>query len=199
MGIFKITRTIVKIIAAVVSIAFALNSVYGGLTAMELANGENVQTAPINPGDFVINYSLLKVEIGLDVRNPGLYALTDIVVGLVFEVKQGANGTWTTLLNTTSVELNMTETLQGDIIEPNETQHIGLVAEMDKFELTPQDIADYFGLPPDWDLADLVQLANATIAFYARLTLSFTVAYALGQYKVSVNVVLETDAISQGL
>ena len=193
MAVLRGIRTVVKIVAVVVSIAFALNSVNGVLGAIDLANG-NIKVAPINPGDFQINYENLSISVGINVTNPGMYPLEGIIIGIRFQMKTNLTNEWKTILNNDTVNLgNAPE--GGIIILPGGSEIIGLNCKLIDFELTPAGIASEFGLnPSDWDLAELL---NAELE--AQLDLNFTVSYAFGQYKLNVALHLGNEAVGQGL
>jgi hypothetical protein len=166
---------------------------------MKLADGESINMNAINPGDFKIDYSDLYIQVGVNINNTGIYDLTNINVGMKFEIKPGAMGNWTTILNNDSVGLGQADGPEGTTILSGKNKTIGLKAELPSFAKTPAEIAALFGLPANWTLSDLMKLVDPNFAFEARLTLTFNVNYAFQQYRVAVKIEIQSDAILGGL
>jgi hypothetical protein len=193
----KLTKGLVQAVSIIITIAFLINSVNGALNAIKLADGNSIKPDSIAPGDFKIDYQDLYISVGLNFTNNGTYAIENIIVGLKFETKMGT-GNWTMLLDNNTVSMNQASTKNGETINPGERKRIGIYAELPSFKLTPEEIQQYFNLNSNWNLKDLLALTNTTIKFDARLTLSFGISYAFGQYKIALQIVLETSILKGG-
>jgi len=192
-NIFKLSKTIVKIIAGIISFAFIFNSVSGLMGSLNMVDGETINTQDINPGDFKINFNDLSIVIGIDIENKGIYDFENIIIGMTFEVRSNISD-WTTLLNTTSADLNTSISSEGQTIKPGKKKNIILNATINAFELIPDQIAELFGLnKTSWDLGDLLD-----VNFETRMTLTFSIAYAFKQYQLDFILSLDNDVIKEG-
>ncbi len=191
-NIFKLSKTVVKVIAGIITVAFLLNSVSGFMGALDMLDGESINTQEIDPGDFQINFNNLSIEIGLDIENKGIYDFEDIIIGLTFEMKSNVFD-WMTILNTTSVILDSSIDPEGQTIEPGENISVNLIAELDDFAMSISEIEANFGLPPGWDLGDLLD-----VNFESRMNLKFSIAYAFKQYQLDFDLSFDNDAIKGG-
>ncbi|MHA1719671.1 MAG: hypothetical protein ACTSWX_01400 [Promethearchaeota archaeon] len=192
-NIFKLSKTIVKIIAGIISFAFIFNSVSGLMGSLNMVDGETINTQDINPGDFKINFNDLSIVIGIDIENKGIYDFENIIIGMTFEVRSNISD-WTTLLNTTSADLNTSISSEGQTIKPGKKENIILNATLNDFELIPDQIAELFGLnKTSWDLGDLLD-----VNFETRMTLTFSIAYAFKQYQLDFILSLDNDVIKEG-
>ena len=191
-NIFKLSKNVVKVIAGIITLAFIFNSVSGLMGSLDLVNGESINTQEINPGDFQINFNNLSIEIGIDIENSGIYDFEDIIIGLTFEMKSNLFN-WETILNTTSVILNSSIHPDGQTIKPGEKISVNLIAELGDFAMNISEIEDKFGLPPGWDLGDLLD-----VNFESRMNLKFSIAYAFKQYQLDFDLSFDNDAIKGG-
>jgi len=191
-NIFKLSKTVVKVIAGIITVAFLLNSVSGFMGALDMLDGESINTQEIDPGDFQINFNNLSIEIGLDIENKGIYDFEDVIIGLTFEMKSNIFD-WMTILNTTSVILDSSIDPEGQTIEPGEKISVNLTAELTDFAMSISDIEDNFGLPAGWDLGDLLD-----VNFESRMNLKFSIAYAFKQYQLDFDLSFDNDAIKGG-
>ena len=189
-NIFKLSKTVVKVIAGIISVAFIFNSVSGLMGALNMVNGESINIQDINPGDFQINFNDLAIEIGLDIENSGIYDFEDIIIEMTFEMKSNISD-WITVLNTTSVLLNSSIPLEGQTIKPGEKEKILLNATLNDFALTINEIETLFLLPSNWDLGDLLD-------FESRMNLKFSIAYAFKQYQLDFDLSLDNEVIQGG-
>jgi len=179
--ILKLVRGLVKFVAVLISIAFLVNGLNGILSVTSLVDGQGITTDAINPDDFKIKYDDLHIEIGIKINNTGVYDIEDVVIGMKFFVRTNITD-WNTVLDTNSTALNSSIPSSGDIIRPNQAKTIEIVADLPDFTLSPQDIADLFGIiDPNWDLADLLN-----VNFEVKMELTFTISYAFHQYQVDV-------------
>lgn len=191
-NIFKISKTVVKVIAGIITFAFIFNSVSGFMGSLELLDGESINARDINPGDFQINYSNLSILIGIDIENKGIYDFEGIIIGMTFEMKSNITG-WKTILNTTSVELNSYISSDGQIIKPGEEVSILLNATFDNFEMDINKIEEEFILPSNWDLGDFL-----SDNFETRMNLRFSIDYAFKQYQLDFDLSLDNEVIKGG-
>ncbi|MHA1583850.1 MAG: hypothetical protein ACTSVU_08160 [Promethearchaeota archaeon] len=191
-NIFKISKIGVKILAGIISLAFLFNTISGLMGSLEMADGETVNIQDIQPGDFIMNFGNLSLEIGMDIDNKGIYEYQDIIIGMIFEMKSNVTG-WNTILNTTSVALNSSIDPKGQTIKPGENKSVVMDAGMDDFELNITEIATLFGLSGNWNIGDLLG-----VNFESRMTLSFTISYAFKQYQLSFDISLNNDVIKGG-
>jgi hypothetical protein len=187
----KKVRLVVKIVAAFVSLCFALNGANGIVNAIQLADG-NITTEEVNPGDFEINFNNLSVNVGVKIKNPGVYDIEGVIIGIIFEVQLVGNDTWFTILNNDTVKMGQAPA-GGATIKPGELVIIGINATMADFLYQPAMIGIILGLPPNWDLQTLI-----TAGLEARLLLNFAIIYAYGQFDLDINLSLNTAAIAQG-
>ena len=191
-NIFKLSKTVVKIIAGIITLAFLFNSVSGLMGSLELLNGETITTQDIDPGDFQINFNDLALEIGIDIENTGIYDYKGIIIGLTFEMKSNTSD-WITVLNTSSVLLNTSISPEGQTIESGKEESIQLNATLTDFELSINEIATLFGLSGNWDLGDLL-----TVNFETRMNLKFSINYAFDQYQLDFDLSFDNDVIKGG-
>ncbi len=191
-NIFKLSKTVVKVIAGIITLAFIFNSVSGLMGSLDLVNGESINTQEINPGDFQINFNNLSIEIGIDIENNGIYDFEDIIIGLTFEMKSNLFD-WMTILNTSSVILDSSIDPDGQTIEPGEKISVNLTAELEHFAMSISEIEDSFELPPGWDLGDLLD-----VNFESRMNLKFSIAYAFKQYQLDFDLSFDNEALKGG-
>ena len=191
-NVFKLSKTVVKVIAGIITLAFIFNSVSGFMGSLDLVNGESINTQDINPGDFQINFNNLSIEIGIDIENNGIYDFEDIIIGLTFEMKSNLFD-WMTILNTTSVILDPSIDPEGQTIEPGEKISVKLMAKLEDFAMNISDIENNFGLLPGWDLGDLLD-----VNFETRMNLKFNIAYAFKQYQLYFDLSFDNEAIKGG-
>ncbi len=191
--ILKIIRGVVKITSVLIVIAFFLNSINGIFGAFDLANG-GVQMQDINSDDFRIQYDDLHVEVGLTIENNGIYPINNVLLGVKFELKTNISD-WTTVLDRTSAEMNSTEPIPatGDTIPVDGSLNIEVKADMDLFALNTTEIGALFNLTGNWDIGALFN-----VGFEARMTLTFTISYALDQYDLSFEILIEGDDAESG-
>lgn len=191
--VLKVIRGSVKAIALLVMLAFFLNSVNGIFGAMDLANG-GVQVQNIDPDDFRIQYDDLYVEVGLKLENNGIYPINDVLLGVKFELRINNESDWETVLDRNSTEMDSSNPIPatGDTIAVGESLDIEVSAPMELFALNTTEIGELFNLTGSWDVSDLFN-----IGFEARMTLTFTISYALDQYGLAFEIlVLGEDAES---
>jgi len=193
-NIFKLSKTIVKVIAGIITVAFILNSVSGLMGALDMLDGESITTQEIDPGDFQINFSNLSIEIGLDIENKGIYDFEGIIIGMTFEIKSNISDDWNTILNTTSVKLNTSISSEGQKIEPGEKESILLNATLDDFENSTAEIGFLLGLNGTlWDLGDLL-----LVDFETRMNLKFSIDYAFKQYQLDFDLSFNNEVLKGG-
>ena len=193
-NIFKLSKTVVKVIAGIITIAFLFNSVSGFMGALDMLDGESINVQDLDADDIKINFSELALEIGLDIENKGIYDFEEIIIGMTFEIKTNISDVWNTVLNTTSVELNTSISSVGQTIEPGEKESILLNATLTDFELTIEEIGILLGLNGTlWDLGDLLDGG-----FETRMNLKFRIAYAFKQYQLDFDLSLDNDVIKGG-
>ena len=193
-NIFKLSKTVVKVIAGIITVAFILNSVSGLMGALDMLDGESITTQEIDPGDFQINFSNLSIEIGLDIENKGIYDFEGIIIGMTFEIKSNISDDWNTILNTTSVKLNTSISSEGQKIEPGEKESILLNATLDDFENSTAEIGFLLGLNGTlWDLGDLL-----LVDFETRMNLKFSIDYAFKQYQLDFDLSFNNEVLKGG-
>ena len=193
-NIFKLSKTVVKVIAGIITIAFLFNSVSGFMGALDMLDGESINVQDLDADDIKINFSELALEIGLDIENKGIYDFEEIIIGMTFEIKTNISDVWNTVLNTTSVELNTSISSVGQTIEPGEKESILLNATLTDFELTIEEIGILLGLNGTlWDLGDLLDGG-----FETRMNLKFRIVYAFKQYQLDFDLSLDNDVIQGG-
>lgn len=193
-NIFKLSKTVVKIIAGIISFAFLFNSVSGLMGSLNLADGQSINTQEINPGDFQINFNNLSIEIGIDIENNGIYDYERIIIGITFEMKSNISD-WITILDTNSSELDPSIPPEGQTIESHGGKaNVLLKTELDDFKLDMTQIALLFGLnATSWDLSDLLD-----VNFETRMNLSFSISYAFKQYQIDLNLFLDNEVLKGG-
>ncbi len=192
-NIFKLSKTVVKVIAGIITFAFIFNSVSGLMGSLNLVNGESINTQALEPGDFKINFNELALEIGIDIENEGIYDFEGIIIGMTFEMKSNISD-WMIILNTTSVLLNSSISSEGQTIKPGKKENILLNATIDDFALGPTQIATLFGLnASSWDLVELFD-----VNFETRMTLRFSISYAFKQYQLDFVLSLNNDVLKGG-
>jgi len=193
-NIFKLSKTIVKVIAGIITVAFIFNSVSGFMGALDMLDGESITTQEIDPGDFQINFSNLSIEIGLDIENKGIYDFEGIIIGMTFEIKSNLSEDWNTILNTTSVKLNTSISPEGQKIEPGEKESILLNATLNDFTNSTAEIGVLLGLNGTlWNLGDLL-----IVNFETRMNLKFSIDYAFKQYQLDFDLSFDNDVIKGG-
>ena len=194
-NIFKLSKTVVKVIAGIISFAFIFNSVSGLMGSLNLADGESINTQEINPGDFQINFNNLSIEIGIDIENNGIYDYEGIIIGITFEIKTNISDVWTTILDTNSSELDPSIQPEGQTIESNGGKaSIILEAGLDDFKMNMEQIGFLLGLNGTlWDLGDLLD-----VNFETRMNLSFSISYAFKQYQLDLNLFLDNEVLKEG-
>jgi len=193
-NIFKLSKTVVKVIAGIITVAFLFNSVSGFMGALDMLDGESINVQDLNSDDIKINFSELALEIGLDIENNGIYDFEDIIIGMTFEIKTNISDVWNTVLNTSSVELNSSISPEGQTIEPDKKESILLNATLTDFELSIEEIGILLGLNGTlWDLGDLLDGG-----FETRMNLKFSIAYAFKQYQLDFDLSLDNDVIKGG-
>jgi hypothetical protein len=193
-NVFKLSKTVVKVIAGIITVAFLFNSVSGFMGALELLDGDSINVQDLNSDDIKINFNELALEIGLDIENKGIYDFEEIIIGITFEIKTNISDVWEIILNTTSVELNSTISPEGQTIKPNKKESILLNATLDDFEKSIEDIGILLGLNGTlWDLGDLLGGG-----FETRMNLKFRIAYAFKQYQLDFDLSLDNDVIKGG-
>jgi len=193
-NIFKLSKTVVKVIAGIITVAFLFNSVSGFMGALNMLDGESINVQDLNSDDIKINFSELALEIGLDIENKGIYDFEEIIIGMTFEIKTNISTDWNTILNTTSVELNSSISSVGQTIKPGEEESILLNATLTDFELTIEEIGILLGLNGTlWDLGDLLDGG-----FETRMNLKFRIVYAFKQYQLDFDLSLDNDVIQGG-
>ena len=191
-NIFKLSKTVAKVIAGIISIAFLFNSVSGLMGSLNLVDGENINIQDLKSEDFKINFNELYLEIGLDIENNGIYDFEGIIIAMTFEMRVSLSD-WETILNTTSVDLNPSISTEGQTIKSGEKINVNLTAELDDFEMSIEDIESRFLLPSGWDLGDLLK-----VNFESRMNLRFSIDYAFKQYQLDFNLSLDNEAIKEG-
>ena len=193
-NIFKLSKTIVKVIAGIITAAFIFNSVSGLMGSLELLDGESITTQDLEPGDFKINFNELAIEIGIDIENEGIYDFEGIIIGLTFEIKSNISENWNVILNTTSDQLDSEIPPEGQKIKPGEEASILLNATIDDFALDPNQIATLFGLnASSWDIVELFD-----VDFEIRMNLGFSIDYAYKQYQLDFDLSLDNDVLKGG-
>ena len=193
-NIFKISKTVVKVIAGIISFAFIFNSVSGLMGSLNLVNGESITTQDLEPGDFEIKFDELALEIGIDIENEGIYDFEGIIIGITFEIKSNISDVWNIILNTTSDQLDPNITSDGQTIKPGHKESILLNATIDDFALDPNQIATLFGLnASSWDLVELFD-----VDFETRMNLRFSISYAFKQYQLDFDLSLDNDVLKGG-
>ena len=190
MGFLKGTRTTVKIVAAVIIIAFAINSTNGMMSAIELANGNDINNREIQEDDFKINWENLSISVGIDINNDQIYDIENIIVRISFEIY--ALNAWYTVLNKTTIQIDPSIPENGETIKAGESGEIGIEVAKDQFDMT--EFLTAVPLGPTWDLKDLIGTA-----LNARLTMTFEVDYAFSQFQLDVVMVMNNDQITEGL
>ncbi|MHA1518845.1 MAG: hypothetical protein ACTSVZ_13690 [Promethearchaeota archaeon] len=186
-NILKIIRGLVKTIALVISLAFIVNGLTGITTVVNLVDNNGVSVQDINPGDFTLKYNNLSIDIGITINNSGIYDMESVKMSMVCELKSNISTEWHEVIDTASSDLGVT-------IEPGEVIDIDIAAEMVDFSQQPGEIAASLGITdPSWDLADLLNTA-----FEIRVYLEFTIAYAFGQYDITVAMDLTTADLEIG-
>lgn len=193
-NIFKLSKTVVKVIAGIITVAFIFNSVSGLMGSLNLVDGESINTQDINPGDFKIKFDELSIAIGIDIENNGIYDYEGIIIGITFEMKNSTTD-WITILDTNSSALDSNIPPEGQTIERNGGKaSIVLEAEMDDFILDMDEIAERFGLnASSWDLGDLF-----VDDFLTRMNLTFSISYAFKQYQLDFNLFLNHEVLKEG-
>ncbi|QEE14811.1 hypothetical protein DSAG12_00628 [Promethearchaeum syntrophicum] len=193
-NIFKLSKTIVKVIAGIITVAFIFNSVSGLMGSLDFLDGESITPQDLEPGDFKINFNELAIEIGIDIENKGIYDFEGIIIGLTFEIKSNISEVWNVILNTTSDQLNTSISSDGQRIEPGEKESILLNATIDDFALDPNQIAILFGLnASSWDIVELFE-----VDFEIRMNLRFSIDYAFDQYQLDFDLSLDNDVLKGG-
>ena len=193
-NIFKLSKTIVKVIAGIITVAFIFNSVSGLMGSLDLLDGESITPQDLEPGDFKINFNELAIEIGIDIENEGIYDFEGIIIGITFEIKSNISDDWETILNTTSVELNSSISSEGQTIKPGEKESILLNATLIDFEKSIEDIEFLLGVNGTlWDLGVLIDGD-----FETRMNLKFSIDYAFKQYQLDFDLSFDNDAINGG-
>lgn len=193
-NIFKLSKTVVKVIAGIITVAFIFNSVSGFMGALDLLDGESINVQDLNSDDIKINFNELALEIGLDIKNNGIYDFEDVIIGMTFEIKTNISDVWNTILNTTSVELNSSISPDGQTIKPEKEVSILLNATLSDFEMSIKDIGFLLGLNGTlWNLGDLLDGG-----FETRMNLKFRIAYAFKQYQLDFDLSLDNDVIKGG-
>lgn len=186
----KKVRLVVKIVAAFVSLCFALNGANGIVNAIQLADG-NITAEQVNPGDFELNYNNLSINVGVKIQNPGVYDIEGVIIGIKFEMKMQGNDTWFPILDTDTVKLGNAPS-GGQTIKPGESAILGVNATMEDFLYSPAIIGVIIG-NMTWNLQTLIE-TNLD----ARLTLTFAVIYAYGQFDLDIIILMNNDAIKRG-
>ncbi|MHA1561087.1 MAG: hypothetical protein ACTSPA_03100, partial [Promethearchaeota archaeon] len=72
-NIFKLSKTVVKVIAGIITVAFLFNSVSGFMGALDMLDGESINVQDFEQDDIKIKFDELALEIGLDIENNGIY------------------------------------------------------------------------------------------------------------------------------
>ena len=187
VNILKIIRGLVKTLALVISLAFIINGLTGITTVINLVDNNGVSVQDINPGDFTIKYDDLHIEIGITINNSGIYDMESVKMSMICELKSNISTDWHEVINTASSDLGVT-------IAPAEVKNIDIAADLIDFSSSPAEIAASLGITdPSWDLADLL-----TTSFEIRVYLEFTIAYAFGQYDITVAMDLTTADLEIG-
>ncbi|UYP47025.1 hypothetical protein NEF87_003310 [Candidatus Lokiarchaeum ossiferum] len=192
--VLKIIRGSVKALSLLVMLAFVLNSVNGIFGAMDLADG-GVQIQDIDPDDFRIKYDDLHVEVGLNLENNGIYPINDVLLGVKFELRIDNESAWETVLDRNSTEMDSATPIPatGDTIAVGESLRIEVSADMDLFALNTTEIGELFNLTAPWDVADLFD-----VGFEARMTLTFTISYALDQFGLKFEILVIGEDVEKG-
>ncbi|MHA1511230.1 MAG: hypothetical protein ACTSRX_05860 [Promethearchaeota archaeon] len=193
-NIFKLSKTVVKVIAGIITVAFLFNSVSGFMGALDMLDGESINVQDFEQDDIKIKFDELALEIGLDIENNGIYDFEEIIIGITFEIKTNISDDWEIILNTTSVELNSSISPEGQTIKPGEEVSILLNATLNDFEKSIEDIGFLLGLNGTlWNLGDLLDGG-----FETRMNLKFRIAYAFKQYQLDFDLSLDNDIIKGG-
>ena len=193
-NIFKLSKTVVKVIAGIITVAFLFNSVSGFMGALNLLDGESINVQDFDPDDIKINFNELALEIGLDIENNGIYDFKGIIIGMSFEIKTNISEDWNIILNTTSDELNSSISSEGQTIKPGNKESILLNATLTDFEMNIEDIGILLGLNGTlWDLGNLLDGG-----FETRMNLRFSIDYAFKQYQLDFDLSLDNDVIKGG-
>ncbi len=187
VNILKILRGLVKTLALVISLAFIINGLTGITTVIDLVDNNGVSVQDINPGDFTIKYDNLSISIGITINNTGIYDMESVKMSMKCELKSNVSENWHEVIDTSS-------SVSGVTIGPSEVVDIDINADLIDFSSTPEEIAASLGITdPNWDLADLLNTS-----FEIRVYLEFTIAYAFGQYDITVAMDLTTADLEIG-
>ncbi len=194
-NVFKLSKTVVKIIAGIISFAFVFNSVSGLMGSLNLVDGQSINTQDIDPGDFQINFNNLSIEIGIDIENNGIYDYEGIIIGITFEIKSNISDNWIMILDTNSTELDLDIGPEGQTVEKNGgKESILLKTEEDDFIMNVEAIGLLLGLNGTlWDLSDLLD-----VDFETRMNLTFSISYAFKQYQLDFNLFLDNEVLKGG-
>jgi hypothetical protein len=191
----KVIRTLVKIVAVVVTVGFIINSFSGVLSALSLVDSKGLSTNPINHGDFVFNYSNQSIVLGVVFNNTGMYDVDGIILSISFDISNGSG--WINVLSVKSTDLNASIPASGQIIKAGQLGIIGINAGQGNFHYD-QFLSDNPGLNvSSWNLKNLLQEASSP--WQARIVILFSVQYAFNQYELAANLTLTTSAVEGGL
>ncbi len=187
------TRTIVKIVAALISMAFFLNAISGIMGAYNYI--ENLAVTPNDPqaDDFQLDYTGMNFHVGIHLNNSeSIYPMEDIVLGLYFGLATNTSDTYETIINTTSTNL---ENPTAPITVPaGEERNVTLDAIIGDFAVTIPEMITMFGLNATFDIGTL--LGDGTLK--AQLILSFEIKFAMKQYSLAFTIDMHPDLILGG-
>ncbi len=190
MHVLKLTKGIVKSIAVIISLAFFLNSITGLLGTFGFVENESVN---VDPGDIRVNFEDLFLNISIEIENNGIYDLEEIIIGINFSIKSDVVD-YTSVLDTDSTILDDDIPSEGQKIGAGETSKVELAAQLDDFELTPEQIGTLFNLTGSWDLADLVDTG-----FDVSLKVYFQIKYAYKQYQLFFDLFVAEDVVKDSI